>query len=261
VRLLIKLGGSLLETVESRRRLAREIGAARKPVDGKPGAEIVVVHGGGKQLTRFLSERGIESRFVNGLRVTGATVLDSVVKVVAGSVNREFVAACVAENVPGVGISGVDALLTEVAPLSPDLGFVGRPVRSDARLLEALVSQDFLPVVACVAADRQGSLYNVNADQMAASCAEAFRADKLLFLTDVDGVRGADDRILPLLTVEECRNLIEKGIATGGMQAKLESAISALTGGVPEVLIVPGAEFGAENCNMPYIKMGTSIVK
>ena len=255
MRLLIKLGGALLETAESRRRLAREIEAQRKA-----GHAIAVVHGGGKQLTGFLAERGVESRFVNGLRVTSAQVLDSVVKVVAGSVNHELVASFVAEGVPAVGLSGADALLTEAEPLSPDLGFVGRPLRSDARLLDVLISNGFLPLVACLAADRQGALYNVNADQMASSCAQAFRADQLLFLTDVAGVRGDGDSVCPVLSEAACRDLIARGIATGGMQAKLEAAMGALAGGVPEVVIAPGAEPGILESILSNAPVGTRLV-
>lgn len=255
MRLLVKLGGALLETSESRRRLAREIEAQRKA-----GHEVAVVHGGGKQLTGFLAERGVESHFVNGLRVTSAQVLDSVVKVVAGTVNHQLVASFIAEGAPAVGLSGADALTTEAEQLSPPLGFVGRPVRSDARLLNALISQGFLPLVACLAADREGALYNVNADQMAASVAQAFQADRLLFFTDVPGVRGADEEIRPVLDDAACRDLIARGIATGGMQAKLEAAMGALARGVREIVIAPGAQPGVLESIMADCSVGTRLV-
>src|SRR6266403_3594755 len=126
MKVLIKIGGTLLDSVESRQRLAAEIGRA---VQG--GLNTVVVHGGGKQMTRFLEERGVESRFVNGLRVTTPDVLDAVLKVFAGSVNQELVAAFIANAVPAVGLSGMDGLLTEAKQMSAELGFVGKPVRSD----------------------------------------------------------------------------------------------------------------------------------
>ena len=135
------------------------------------GLEAVVVHGGGKQMTRYLADRGVESRFVNGLRVTTPEVLDAVLKVLAGTVNQELVAALVACGAPAVGLSGMDALLTEARPISDELGLVGKPVRSDPRLLRALIELKYLPVVACVAGDRQGNFFNVNADQMAVSVA------------------------------------------------------------------------------------------
>ena len=127
-------------------------------------------------MTRYLADHGIESRFVNGLRVTTPEVLDAVVKVLAGSVNRELVAAFVACGAPAVGLTGMDALLTEARPMSAELGWVGKPVRSDARLLNALLAElAYLPVIACVAGDRHGQFFNVNADQMAVSVASALR--------------------------------------------------------------------------------------
>ncbi len=239
MRVLVKIGGTLLESLESRRRLAGEIAGVFSS-----GVETVVVHGGGKQMTRFLEERGIQSQFVSGLRVTTAEVLDAVIKVVAGSVNQELVAAFAAAGAAAVGLSGVDARLAEAEPLSAELGFVGKPVRSNPKVLEVLTANGLLPVVACVAGDRAGNLYNVNADQMAVACARGFRVDKLLFLTDVDGVRSASGAILERLSTEKCRELIRDGVATGGMQAKLESAMAGLEAGIGEVVIAPGARPG-----------------
>jgi acetylglutamate kinase len=236
VKALIKLGGTLLDTPESQRRLAAEIAQAVQD-----GLEAVIVHGGGKQMTRYLADRGVESRFVNGLRVTTPEVLDAVLKVLAGSVNQELVAAFIACGVPAVGLSGMDALLTEARPMGDELGFVGKAVRSDPRLLHTLIEFKYLPVIACVAGDRQGNFFNVNADQMAVSVAAALKVDKLLFLTDVDGVRGQDNQVCSTLSLDECRHLIENGVAAGGMRAKLESAAEALEAGIPEVVIAPGA--------------------
>ena len=239
MKVLIKIGGTLLDSPESRNRLASEIAQA---IQG--GLKAVIVHGGGKQMTRFLAERAIESQFVNGLRVTTPDVLNAVLNVLAGSVNQELVAAFVAQGVRGVGLTGMDALLTEASQLSPELGFVGRPVQSNASLPNLLIEHGYLPVVACVAGDRQGQFYNVNADQMAASVAAAIQANKLLFLTDVDGVRGQQNSIYQTISSEECVELIRSGIAYGGMQAKLEAAIEALRLGVSEVIIAPGARSG-----------------
>jgi acetylglutamate kinase len=237
VKLLVKIGGTLLDADTSRRRLAAELAAA-----AAGGIQLVVVHGGGKQMTRFLAERGVESRFVNGLRVTTPETLDAVLKVLAGSVNHELVAAFIAAGARAVGLSGIDACLTEAETLSPELGAVGRLVRSDPELLDLLTSRGYLPVVACVAADRQGRIYNVNADQMAAVCAAAFSADCLVFLTDVSGVLGAGHQLLPRLTIADSERLIGSGVASGGMQAKLNAAMEALRKGVREIAIAPGAE-------------------
>jgi acetylglutamate kinase len=255
-RLLIKLGGTLLDAEESRLRLAREIAAAA----GEPVHQVVVVHGGGKQMTRFLAERGVESRFVNGLRVTTPEVIDAVVKVFAGSVNASLVTAFRAAGARPVGLSGLDAGLVDAEILNPELGLVGKPVRADAGLLEVLTREGYLPVVACVAGDAQGAIYNVNGDQMAVACAAAFGAAKLVFLTDVDGVRGAAGEIRPVLTTQEALELIRGGIATGGMQAKLEAAIEALRQGVGEVLIAPGARAGIVHTVLAGKAAGTRLI-
>ena len=254
-KLLIKLGGTLLDAPDSRHRLAREISSA-----AEPQRRIVVVHGGGKQMTRFLAERGVESRFVNGLRVTTPEVIDAVLKVFAGSVNAELVTAFRAAGARPVGLSGLDAGLVDAEVLSPDLGQVGRPVRSDARLLDLLTINSYIPVVACVAGDALGHVYNVNADQMAVTCAVAFAAESLLFLTDVDGVRDQDGVICPTLTCEQARSLIHHGIATGGMQAKLEAAMEALQHGVSQVLIAPGALAGVVGRLLAGETAGTRLI-
>jgi acetylglutamate kinase len=235
LKVLIKLGGSLLDCVDTRERLAREISEITKRT------QAVVVHGGGKQMNRFLQERGIESRFVNGLRVTTPEVLDAVLKVFAGSVNAGLVSAFRKAGARPVGLTGLDAGLVDAEPLNPELGHVGKPVRSDPRLLELLTGSGYLPVVACVAGDAQGAAYNVNGDQMAAACAAAFGAEKLLFLTDVNGVRDGSGTIRPRLTAAEAAALIHDGVATGGMQAKLEAALNALAHEVREIVIAPGA--------------------
>jgi acetylglutamate kinase len=255
VKVLIKLGGTLLDAAESRHRLASEIASAVKQ-----GLEAVVVHGGGKQMTRYLEARGIETHFVNGLRVTTPQVLDAVVKVLAGSVNQELVSAFVACGAPAVGLSGMDALLTEARQMSEELGWVGKPVRSDARLLNALLGAGYLPVIACVAGNRQGQFFNVNADQMAVSVAGALQAEKLLFLTDVDGVRGENNVIHSALNPDQCRQLIDSGIATGGMRAKLESAVEALQTGTAEVIIAPGAAPGIVGKLLAGDPIGTRLV-
>jgi len=255
MKILVKIGGTLLDSPESRHRLASEIATA-----SEQGAQIVVVHGGGKQMTRYLTDHGIESRFVNGLRVTTPEVLDAVVKVLAGSVNQDLVSAFIACGVPAVGLSGMDALLTEARQLDPELGWVGKPIRSDARLLDSLIQLKYIPVVACLAGDRQGRFFNVNADQMAVSVAGALHADKLLFLTDVDGVKDANNVVYSTLNIEQCRNLVDSGIATGGMRAKLESAIEAFETGTGEVVIAPGAVPGIISKLVIGGNAGTRIV-
>ena len=256
MRILVKLGGTLLDADESRRRLAREVAEA-----ARQGHQVVVVHGGGKQMTRFLSQSGVESRFIDGLRVTTPETIDAVLKVFAGSVNKQLVAALIEAGAEAVGLSGIDGCLVEAELLRPELGQVGRPVRANAALLDCLAKGGYLPVVACVAGDRQGRIYNVNADQMAVACAAGFRADRLVFLTDVDGVLGADRQLLPQLSLSAAEALILGGVATGGMQAKLTSAGQALRDGVPEVIIAPGSAGDVLGRLLSGEELGTRMVR
>ena len=235
-KVLVKLGGTLLDAPESRVRLAEQIAAAVAQ-----GVRLAVVHGGGKQMTRYLAERGIESRFVNGLRVTTPETLDAVLKVFAGTVNHELVASLNRAGARAVGLSGIDAFLAEAEPMDAALGAVGRVTASDPALLDLLVAHRYLPVVACVAGDRQGRVYNVNADQMAVACAAAFSACQLIFLTDVEGVLDQARQLQQVLTAAQSERLIAEGVATGGMLAKLNAALTALRGGVQQVRIAPGA--------------------
>lgn len=255
MKLLVKLGGTLLDNPEVRQRLAGEIAQLGTQ------HEMVVVHGGGKQMTRFLAERGVESRFVGGLRVTTPEVVDALLKVFAGSVNHQLVSTLVKAGARPVGLSGIDDCLVESELLRPELGAVGRPVRCHAELLHLLTKNGFIPVVACVGGNRQGDIFNVNADQMAVACAIGFASSTLLFLTDVEGVRGANGTVEARLTAAGARDLIGKGIATGGMQAKLESACAALAGGVATVRILPGAAPDILSRALDGAPVGTTLVE
>jgi acetylglutamate kinase len=253
VKVLIKLGGTLLDSPESRARLASEIAELRHAV--------VVVHGGGKQMTRYLAERDIESSFVNGLRVTTPEVVDAVLKVFAGTVNTELVGAFRAAGARAVGLTGLDAGLVDAEPLDEKLGAVGKPVRSDPTLIDLLTREHYLPVVACVAGDAKGAVYNVNADQMAVACAASFGAEKLIFLTDVEGVKDAAGQVMATISATEAASLIERGVATGGMQAKLEAAVSALETGVKEIIIAPGAKAGVVYNIFTNHDIGTRVIR
>jgi acetylglutamate kinase len=237
LRLLIKIGGTLVDDKAKRTSLAHQIAAVLQP-----DRQIVVVHGGGKQLTKYLDNQGVESHFVNGLRVTGQEAMDAVVKILAGTVNKNLVGALRAAGVPAVGISGIDGRLTTAEQMSEELGHVGRVVGTDASVLQLLTLGHFVPVVACVAGDDDGQAWNINADQMALACAQAFQADRVIFLTDVPGVLGGNGSMIPQMTVDEAGGLIVAGVAKGGMQAKLEAASAAVRAGVASVVIVDGAE-------------------
>ena len=234
---LIKIGGSLLDDLAMRKDIAAQIAAV-----AASGVSVTVVHGGGKQMTRFLEERGIPSRFVGGLRVTTEETIDAVLKVLAGTVNTQLVAALGVAGAKAVGLTGIDAGLATAEQLDPELGFVGRVVASDTHVLNALSHAGFMPVVACVAGGHHGEVFNVNGDSMAVAIASRWEVERLVFLTDVPGVLDKDKTILPVLTIAECQDLIESGVASGGMQAKLNAAIDAVANGVQEVRIVKGSD-------------------
>ncbi len=239
MKLVIKLGGTLLDSVESRTRIAQELSAVHQ------AHTLVVVHGGGKQMTRYLEERGITSQFVNGLRVTAEETMDALIKVLAGSVNQHLVAALIEAGAPAVGLSGVDANLVVAEQMDPALGAVGKVTQCRAELLNILTIHKYLPVVACLAGDGHGGFFNVNGDQMAVACAIGFASDRLVFLTDVDGVLDGEGRTIAELDPSDVHRLIQSGVAKGGMQAKLNAAESAVNAGVRDVCIVSGKRPGA----------------
>jgi acetylglutamate kinase len=239
LKFLVKLGGTLLDHDDTRRRLAQEITA----IVGE-NHQVVVVHGGGKQLTRYFTDQGINSQFVGGLRVTPPETLDAVIRILAGQVNTHLVAALAEAGARAVGLTGADAGLAQAVQMAPELGAVGRIEHAQADLLDLLTAHGYLPVVACLAGGRGGELFNVNADQMAAACAAAFQADQLIFLTDVEGVLDAERRLVPELTDVAALELIERGVATGGMEAKLRACVAAIRQGAGAVQIAPGGRPG-----------------
>lgn len=253
MKVLIKLGGTLLDEPAKRLEIARQLAWAAEQ------CELAVVHGGGKQVTRYLEERGIKSEFINGLRVSDEAVIHAVTNVIAGGVNKQLVAALLTAHAKAVGISGVDAGLVPARPLSEALQFTGKPEPASGHLLDLLIGGGYLPVIACIAADASGQILNVNADQLAVSCAVGWHANKLLFLTDVPGVKDGAGQPLPQLDPPAIHQLIATGVASGGMQAKLESALSALESGLSEVVIAPGQAPNICRDLLHGVPRGTSI--
>ncbi len=237
MKLLIKIGGTLIDSLEARRSIAGKI----RPIVNAD-RRIAVVHGGGKQLSRYLNDQGVKSEFQGGFRVTPPGILDAVLRILAGSVNHHLIAALQESGLRAVGLSGIDGGLVQARRLSPELGAVGEVETVDPSLLDLLTNEGYLPVVACIAGGKSGAVYNVNADQMAVACAAAFKADRLVFLTDVEGVLDEQGRLISRLTAAEAFNLIGAGVASGGMEAKLRAAADGVRNGIPEVRIVAGAQ-------------------
>ena len=239
MKVVLKIGGTLLESAAERLRLAKLIGQ-----QWQAGHQLLLVHGGGKQLTRYLEKSGIASQFVGGLRVTTAESLDGVVKVFAGTVNHQLLAAFHQAGVPAAGISGIDGsclvAAQRVGQQGQDWGYVGQIQKVNPRLWETLLAARFVPVLASLAVGEDGQIYNVNADQVAVACAVHWPADCLVFLTDVDGIRDAQGRLLAQLGAEEIPPLTQSGAVSGGMLAKLTAIQEALAQGIERVLIANG---------------------
>ena len=235
MKLVVKIGGAAMEDTVSLQRLARVVSSLTCA-----GHRVLVVHGGGSSLTATLRAMGRESRFVEGLRVTDAPTRDAAVMVFAGLVNKKLVAVLGAAGVPALGMCGGDLGIVRAAPkTSPEgLGFVGDVVAVDAQWIVRLWSAGVVPAVASIALGTDGEYYNVNADEMASASAAALKADMLVFLTDVAGVRGADGDVVHALHIADIPELIERAVVSGGMLPKLNACTRALRGGVARVHIL-----------------------
>lgn len=230
MRLLVKIGGAQLEQPHARATLCGAIAAARTD-----GHEVVVVHGGGNQIRTVQKAMGLADRYHDGLRLTDAATADVVLMVLGGLVNRTLVASLQRAGLSAVGLSGADGGTFSAAKLERqgvDLGFVGTVEGVDAKLVRELLQHGHVPVLATVAPRRAAAddepFFNLNADHAAGPLCRAFACDALLFLTDVDGVRGEHGERLAALTPEGSAALVRSGTATGGMLPKLEAAVLAL---------------------------------
>jgi len=239
MKFVVKLGGTTLENPEVLHQCARAIAELVKD-----GNHVAVVHGGGVQLTRTLKQLGKQSEFISGLRVTDAETRDAALMVLGGRVNKFLVAALGSQGQPAVGLSGGDGLIFRARKkrTGPDLGFVGEIVSSDPRWLEAIWKMGSVPVISSIALGFDGEYYNVNADEMAAACAAACKADALVFLTDVPGVLGANGEVMRWLSVDQIAALTRDEIIKGGMLPKLSACREALLQGVKRVRILPANE-------------------
>jgi acetylglutamate kinase len=207
------------------------------------GMRPLVVHGGGPQIGELLSRLGKKSEFRSGLRVTDAETLDIARMVLVGKVNRDIVSAINVHGPLAVGVSGEDAGLIQAAPLDPTLGFVGEVIKVGPEILARLLAENLVPVVATIGSDETGQAYNINADTAAGAIAKALEAEKLVFLTDVEGIRAVEDdpaSLLGQLSRAELETLMVRGAVAGGMVPKARAAVDAVSGGVAQVHILDG---------------------
>ena len=238
--IVVKYGGSAMSDDNLKKNVIKDV-TLLKLVGFKP----IVVHGGGKDISKWVEKVGKEARFVNGLRVTDEETME-IAEMVLGKVNKSLVAMVQELGVKAVGVSGKDGGLLEVEKKysgGEDIGYVGNITRVNTKLLEDLLENDFLPIVSPIGLDKNFDTYNINADDAACAIAKAMHADKLAFLTDIEGVyKDPNDKstFISRLSVSEANDLIKEGYIGGGMLPKLNNCTDAIDNGVNRVHILDG---------------------
>lgn len=238
--IIVKYGGSAMVDEELKKKVIADV-VLLKLVGFKP----IIVHGGGKEISHWVEKAGMTPRFVNGLRVTDKETME-VAEMVLNKLNKELVCHVQELGVKGAGISGKDGGLLQVRKRyadGEDIGYVGEVTKVDPGILYDLLEKDFLPIVCPIGMDEQFQTYNINADDAACAIAKAVGAEKLAFLTDIEGVyRDKDDpsTLISEISVSEAKKMIESGYVGGGMLPKLENCIDAVENGVSRVHILDG---------------------
>jgi acetylglutamate kinase len=246
---VVKIGGEVADDEKTLHAFCEEVALL-----AQVGIHVVMVHGGGKQATQLSKQLGIEPKLVEGRRITDEKTLDVVMMVFAGKINTEILAAVREAGVEAVGISGVDGGIVNAVKRPPkkvlngktgqeelvDYGHVGDIESIDPKLLVTLLNADFVPVMASLGGDDQGNILNINADTVAAEIAAALKAEKLILVTDVEGILRADKTLISRVTPEEILRLVKEGVIRGGMIPKAQSAVEALKEGVQSVHIISG---------------------
>lgn len=235
---VIKYGGSAMIDEKLKNQVMKDI-----VLLSLIGVKVVLVHGGGPEITALLNKLGKESRFVNGLRVTDAETAEVVQMVLAGKVNKSLVNHIGVKGGYAIGLSGLDAKIIEAEVKDPELGYVGRITKVNAVPILDLLEKGYIPVISTVACDEEGHVYNVNADTAAARIAEELKAESLISMTDTSGIlRDKNDTstLIPVIKAGEAQSLIDAGIIAGGMIPKTECCVNAVKHGVKRVFIIDG---------------------
>lgn len=238
---VIKYGGSAMLDPAINKTIVQDM-VLLKSVGLKP----VIVHGGGPEINQMLNKMSIESSFIDGLRVTTKETVEVVEMVLAGKVNKKIVSMIHDQGGSAVGLTGKDGLMIEAKKMNKegiDLGFVGDVTKINTKLIDTLIEGDFIPVIAPIGTDRMGNTYNINADYAAVAIAGALKAQKLVFLTDVEGVlKDKDDpsSLMSYLSKEEAKGYLEDGTIKGGMIPKVTCCLEAMEEGVEMVHILDG---------------------
>ncbi len=207
------------------------------------GMKVVLVHGGGPEISGMLKKINKESKFVNGLRVTDSETVDIVTQVLAGKVNKNLVKQLNMAGGNAIGLSGLDSGLIEAAPLNPELGYVGNITNINPDVILDLLDMGYIPVISTIGYDKDGNVYNINADTAAARIAGALNAEKFIAMTDIKGVlkdKNDDSTLMKFINVSEIKSLAKEGIIDGCMIPKVECCVEAIRRGVKYVVIIDG---------------------
>lgn len=234
---VIKFGGHAMSDDAALSKFARDI-VLMKQCNLHP----IIVHGGGPAINEMLDRLDIKSEFVRGKRVTDAATMEVVEMVLAGSINKNIAQAINIQGGKAVGITGKDANLIHCEPADPSLGLVGKPTQVNTAVLETFINSELIPVIAPIGMDNAGNTYNINGDTAAGAIAGAIKAQRLLLLTDVPGIKDKGGEVLTDLSTEEVQNLIADGTIAGGMIPKAETVLDAIDQGVRAVVILDGRE-------------------
>lgn len=241
-RIVIKYGGNAMLNDEIKKSVIQDITLLKFI-----GLNPIVVHGGGPDISNALKAYNIESRFINGLRVTEKDTVGVAQMVLVGKTNKELVSLLNAMGGKAIGLCGIDGnllkckkLYTDVDGVKTDIGFVGEVTEVNTKIIEMLNDDEFIPVIAPIGVDDEGNSYNINADSVAEAVAEALNAEKLMYLTDVEGVKNADGELIYKIHLDEINEMIDNGTITGGMIPKIKSCEKAIKNGVGKVHIIDG---------------------
>ena len=229
---VIKLGGHAISSDKAMKSFARDI-VLMHQCNLKP----VIVHGGGPMINEMLDKLNIQTKFVEGKRVSTPETVDVVEMVLSGKVNKTIVQAINSQGGKAVGLSGKDANLLQCKQVNKLLGMVGDPYSVNADVIHSLIENDFIPVIAPLGSGENGETYNVNGDTAAGAIAGGLKADRLLLLTDVDGVKDKDGDVLTNLSAEQVNKMTKNNIIVGGMIPKTQTALDAISDGVRPVLV------------------------
>ena len=235
---VIKYGGNAMQTEQLKQQVMEDIALL-----WLIGVKVVLVHGGGPEISQTMKKLGKEAVFIDGLRVTDEETVDIVQMVLAGKVNKTLVNLIQTKGGHAVGVSGVDGGIIEAKMKNQKLGFVGEITKIRTQPITDLLEKGYIPVISTIASDRQGNTYNINGDTAAAHIAGALGAERMILMTDIAGIlRDKDDpkTLIPHVTIADAKKLYDEGIISGGMIPKVDCCIEALTHGVKNVVIMDG---------------------